>query len=53
MDMNTRKLLSEATNRFLDAPKRMLIGGHWVDAHEGGTLDVRRRRVAADAAGAA
>ena len=41
MDMNTRKLLSEATNRFLDAPKRMLIGGHWVDAQEGGTLDVR------------
>ncbi len=40
MDMNTRKLLSEATNRFLDAPKRILIGGQWVDAQEDGTLDV-------------
>ena len=41
MDMNTRKLLAGATNRFLDAPKRLLIGGEWVDAADGAALDVR------------
>ena len=41
MDMNTRKLLADATNRFLDAPKRLLIGGEWVDAADGAALDVR------------
>jgi len=40
MDMNTRQLLSEATRRFLDAPKRLLVGGEWVPAADGAALDV-------------
>lgn len=40
MDMNTRELLTEATRRFLDARKRMLIGGEWLDAADGSLLDV-------------
>jgi phenylacetaldehyde dehydrogenase len=41
MEMKTDHLLSEATNRFLASPKRLLIGGAWVDAADGGTLDVK------------
>jgi phenylacetaldehyde dehydrogenase len=40
MDMNTRQLLCATTRRFLDAPKRLLIGGEWTDAADGGQLDV-------------
>jgi phenylacetaldehyde dehydrogenase len=40
MDMNTRALLTEATTKFLTAPKKMLIGVDWVDAADGKTLDV-------------
>jgi phenylacetaldehyde dehydrogenase len=41
MDMNTRQLVSEATNTFLAAPKKMLIGANWVDAADGAQLEVR------------
>ncbi len=41
MEMETRQLVSEATTLFLAAPKRMLIGGEWVDAANGERLDVR------------
>ena len=41
MDMNTRHLISAAANAFLAAPKRMLIGADWVEAADGGRLDVR------------
>ena len=41
MDMNTRQLVSEATSTFLAAPKKMLIGAHWVDAAGGARLEVR------------
>jgi phenylacetaldehyde dehydrogenase len=41
MDMNTRQLVSEATNTFLAAPKKMLIGANWVDAADGARLDVQ------------
>jgi phenylacetaldehyde dehydrogenase len=32
--------ISADTRAFLEAPKRMLIGGEWVDAVKGATLDV-------------
>ena len=32
---------SAATTRFLAAPKKMLIGGEWLDARNGATLEVR------------
>lgn len=41
MDMNTRQLVSEATTRFLESPKKMLVGGQWVDAAGGEKLEVR------------
>jgi phenylacetaldehyde dehydrogenase len=41
MDMNTRQLVSEATNTFLAAPKKMLIGANWVDAADGARLEVQ------------
>ncbi len=41
MDMNTRQLVSEATNTFLAAPKKMLIGANWVDAADGAQLEVQ------------
>jgi phenylacetaldehyde dehydrogenase len=41
MDMNTRQLVSEATTRFLDSPKKILIGGRWIDAAGGEKLEVR------------
>jgi len=40
MDMNTRQLVTEATAKFLAAPKKMLIGADWVDAANGAQLDV-------------
>lgn len=40
MDMNTRAVLTEATTKFLAAPKKMLIGAEWVDAADGSRLDV-------------
>jgi phenylacetaldehyde dehydrogenase len=40
MEMSTRYLVSEATTRFMAAPRRMWIGGQWVDAADGHTLDV-------------
>jgi phenylacetaldehyde dehydrogenase len=39
--MNTRQLVSEATNTFLAAPKKMLIGANWVDAADGARLEVQ------------
>jgi len=41
MDMTTRHLISESANAFLAAPKKMLIGADWVDAADGGLLEVR------------
>ncbi|GMU70864.1 MAG: aldehyde dehydrogenase [Burkholderiales bacterium] len=41
MDMTTRNLVSEAARNFLAAPKNMLIGADWVDAADGGRLEVR------------
>ncbi len=32
--------VADATRRFLSKPQRMLIGGDWVEASDGGTLDV-------------
>ena len=40
MDMNTRQLISESASKFLAAPKKMLIGGDWVDSADGARLDV-------------
>ncbi len=41
MEMKTDQLLSEATSRFLCTPKKLLIGGVWIDAADGQTLDVK------------
>lgn len=38
--LTTQTPISDATRRFLAKPKRMLIGGEWLDAADGGTLDV-------------
>ena len=40
MDRYRGDLISDSTRRFLARPKRMLIGGEWVEAIDGGTLDV-------------
>ena len=32
--------ITDATRRFLAQPKRLLIGGAWVEASDGATLDV-------------
>jgi phenylacetaldehyde dehydrogenase len=41
MDVSPLHLsLSDATKKFLDGPHRLLIGGNWVDAVNGGTLKV-------------
>jgi phenylacetaldehyde dehydrogenase len=40
MDMSTKAVLTEATTKFLAAPRKMLIGSEWVDAADGARLDV-------------
>lgn len=40
MERYDGETLSTATRHFLAREKRMLIGGEWVDAHEGGRLEV-------------
>ena len=40
MERYTGEQLCEGTQRFLAQPRQMLIGGEWVDAVDGGTLDV-------------
>ncbi|HNB05836.1 MAG TPA: aldehyde dehydrogenase family protein, partial [Thauera aminoaromatica] len=40
MDRYKGELLSDDTRRFLAQPKRMAIGGEWVEALGGGMLEV-------------
>lgn len=40
MQVHDTQTLDAATRRFLAQPKRMLIGGEWVEASAGGRLDV-------------
>ena len=40
MQVRNEQNLDAGTRRFLAQPKRMLIGGEWVEANAGGQLDV-------------
>ena len=54
MDRYRGDLISDSTRRFLARPKRMLIGGEWVEAIDGGrTRLATETRIAATDAGAA
>src|SRR6185369_16514269 len=41
MNAPTEFPVSEATQKFFAAPKKLLIGGEWLDAKSGATFDVK------------